>query len=69
MSRHLATLALTLLVTVTCSPAWAQTPSADRPADAAAIRAHIESIFQAFVDKDRATLAATHGTEWRGFTP
>jgi hypothetical protein len=41
----------------------------DRPSDAAAIRAHIESIFQAFVDKDRATLAATHGAEWRGFTP
>jgi hypothetical protein len=69
MSRHLATLAMTLLVTVTCTPAGAQTPSADRPADAAAIRAHIESIFQAFVDKDRAKLAATHGAEWRGFTP
>ena len=69
MNRHLATLATTLLVTVTCPPAGAQTQSADRPADAAAIRAHIESIFQAFVDKDRAKLAATHGAEWRGFTP
>ena len=38
-------------------------------ADAAAIRAHIESIFQAFVDKDRAKLEATHGAKWRGFTP
>jgi hypothetical protein len=69
MSWHLATLAVTLLVTVTCTPARAQTPAADRPADAAAIRAHIESIFRAFVDKDRAKLAATHGAEWRGFTP
>lgn len=50
-------------------PASAQTKAADRPADAAAIRAHIESIFQAFVDKDRAKLEATHGAEWRGFTP
>src|SRR4029079_18439236 len=30
---------------------------------------HIESIFQAFVDKDRGRLEATHGREWRGFTP
>jgi hypothetical protein len=49
--------------------AAAQTRATDRPADAAAIRAHIESIFQAFVDKDRAKLEATHGAEWRGFTP
>jgi hypothetical protein len=69
MSRHLAILAMTLVVTVTCTPASAQTQSAERPADAAAIRAHIESIFQAFVDKDRAKLEATHGAEWRGFTP
>jgi hypothetical protein len=69
MIRHLATLAITLLVTVPCTTAWAQTQSADRPADAAAIRANIESIFQAFVDKDRAKLQATHGAEWRGFTP
>jgi hypothetical protein len=47
----------------------AQTLGKDRPADSAAIRAHIESIFQAFVDKDRARLEATHGAEWRGFTP
>jgi hypothetical protein len=38
-----------------------------RPADEQAIRAHIESIFQAFIDKDRDTLAATHGREWRGY--
>lgn len=49
--------------------AGAQTRAGDRPADAAAIRANIESIFQAFVDKDRRKLAETHGAEWRGFTP
>lgn len=50
-------------------PVAAQTKASERPADAAAIRAHIESIFQAFVDKDRQKLEATHGAEWRGFTP
>ena len=69
MRRHLATLAFTVCLTITASPAPAQTKGTDRPADAAAIRAHIESIFQAFVDKDRAKLEATHGAEWRGFTP
>jgi hypothetical protein len=39
----------------------------ERPEDAAAIRAHIESIFQAFIDKDVAKLQATHGRNWRGF--
>src|SRR5438876_2993536 len=47
----------------------AQGKAAERPADAAAIRAHIESIFQALVDKDRKKLEETHGVDWRGFTP
>jgi hypothetical protein len=47
----------------------AQSTPFDRAADAAAIRAHIESICQAFVDKDRGTLERTHGNDWRGFTP
>jgi hypothetical protein len=38
-----------------------------REKDAAAIRAHIESIFAAFIEKDRAKLAATHGRDWRGY--
>jgi hypothetical protein len=67
MRTPFATLGLLLALTIT--PAAAQVRAADRPADAAAIRAHIESIFQAFVDKDRAKLEATHGAEWRGFTP
>src|SRR5215831_19691040 len=62
-------LTVTLAATLAGSPLEAQTRGADRPADSAAIRAHIESIFQAFVDKDRAKLEATHGAEWRGFTP
>lgn len=39
----------------------------DRAADAAAIRAHIESIFQAFIDGDEQKIFATHSTDWRGF--
>lgn len=71
MHRHLSTLAVALSLTLTIASAHgvAQTRGADRPADSAAIRAHIESIFQAFVEKDRSRLEATHGAEWRGFTP
>ena len=39
----------------------------ERAQDASAIRAHIESIFQAFIDKDVAKLQVTHGKNWRGF--
>jgi hypothetical protein len=46
------------------SVAMAQT---DRSADAAAIRAHIESIFQAFIDGDQDKIFATHSEDWRGF--
>lgn len=38
-----------------------------RAADAAAIRAHIESIFQAFIDGDEEKIFATHSEDWRGF--
>ena len=39
----------------------------DRAADAAAIRAHIESIFQAFIDGDIDKIHVTHSDDWRGF--
>src|SRR6266536_2364933 len=42
-----------------------ETPD-DRAADAAAIRAHIESIFQAFIDGDVDRIYATHSEDWRG---
>ena len=69
MRKPFAILVFVSSVVAVALPAGAQTRAADRPADAAAIRAHIESIFQAFVDKDRQKLAETHGAEWRGFTP
>jgi Domain of unknown function (DUF4440) len=39
----------------------------DHEDDAAAIRAHIESIFQAFIDGDIDKIYATHSEDWRGF--
>ena len=42
------------------------TAETDRAADAAAIRAHIESIFQAFIDGDEQKIFATHSEDWRG---
>ena len=47
----------------------AQATPPGRAADVARIRAEIERICQAFVDKDPRTLTATHGKDWRGFTP
>jgi hypothetical protein len=69
MRTRLAAFLSCCVLAAAAAPADAQVLVADRPADAAAIRAHIESIFQAFVDKDRQKLADTHGSEWRGFTP
>ena len=39
----------------------------DRKADREAIRAHIDSIFQAFIKKDSAALRATHAKNWLGY--
>jgi hypothetical protein len=39
----------------------------DRSGDRNAIRAHIDSIFQAFINKDPAALRATHATNWLGY--
>src|ERR1044072_331623 len=39
----------------------------DRAADRAAIRAHIESIFQAFIDGDRKKCFAPHSEDSRAF--
>jgi ketosteroid isomerase-like protein len=39
----------------------------DRAADRQAIRAHIDSIFQAFIKKDITALRATHAENWLGY--
>ncbi len=60
----LKSLLIVSIILCVASVALAQT---DRSADAAAIRAHIESIFQAFIDGDQDKIFATHSEDWRGF--
>jgi hypothetical protein len=55
---------------VAARTAEAQAPMAvsdGRDADRAAIRAHIESIFQAFIDGDVKKIHDTHSEDWFGF--
>ncbi len=54
---------LSLAVCVT----GASAQTADRAGDAKAIRAHIDTIFRAYIAKDRETVRATHSADWRGF--
>jgi ketosteroid isomerase-like protein len=58
-----------LILSALCALLFAQCAFAqdDRAADRAAIKAHIESIFQAFIDKDNAALKATHAKNWLGY--
>ena len=42
------------------------TATEERPTDTAAIRAHIGSIFQAFIDGDEQKIFDTHSEDWRG---
>jgi uncharacterized protein DUF4440 len=65
MTRKFAHLAF--LVFTLCSLPFAAFAQDDRTADRAAIKAHIESIFQAFINKDNAALRATHAENWLGY--
>jgi ketosteroid isomerase-like protein len=56
-----------LLLAATASAPSAQSVQDDRAADRATIRAHIDSIFQAFIKKDAAALRATHAENWLGY--
>ncbi len=60
MNRRFSTVVLIFVIALV-------TNAQERPADAAAIRAHIESIFQAFIDGDEDKIFATHSEDWRGF--
>lgn len=57
------------LVSAVTAAAQEQTASAtkDRDRDIQLIRDHIDSIFQAYADKDSARVRATHSEHWRGF--
>jgi ketosteroid isomerase-like protein len=65
MTHKLARLAFLLFAL--CALPFAAFGQDDRAADRAAIKAHIESIFQAFIDKDNAALKATHAENWLGY--
>ena len=52
------------LVSMTTTASSSTEP--DHAAEAAAIRAHIESIFQAFIDGDEKKIFDTHSEDWRG---
>jgi len=56
-----------VLLAATASAARSQSNQDDRAADREAIRAHIDSIFQAFIKKDAAALRATHAENWLGY--
>ena len=57
-----------IALTVLSTTASAQTATEkQRATDAAAIRSHIESIFQAFIDGDEQKIFDTHSSDWRGF--
>jgi len=66
MNLRIPSLVLSAVFTLllTNLPARAQD---DRAADRAAIKAHIESIFRAFIDKDNSALRATHAENWLGY--
>ena len=62
----LRTLVLMLCLTIGSFAAIAKDDS-EHTADAAAIRAHLECIFQAFIEGDEQKIFATHSEDWRGF--
>src|SRR5436309_11500492 len=51
-------------ITIAAATAWA---ADDRPADRAAIRADIDGIYRAFINKDLAKIRVTHAENWHGF--
>src|SRR5262244_3289624 len=63
---HLRILSFLLLFALCALPS-ALSAQDNRAGDRAAIKAHIESIFQAFINKDNAALRATHAENWLGY--
>src|SRR5580698_6460779 len=55
------------VVLLTLLPLIAIAADDDRAQDRAAIRAHIDRIFQAFIHKDQGELRATHALNWLGY--
>ncbi len=65
---HLLTFVFAIaFIAATAAVMNSQNAQDDRAADREAIRAHIDSIFQAFIKKDAAALRATHAENWLGY--
>jgi ketosteroid isomerase-like protein len=68
MLKKVLLLALVFAALAATAYAQAASPTNDgRDKDRAEIRAHIDSIFQAFINKDAAKLRATHHQNWLGY--
>src|SRR2546423_8383807 len=63
----LRTLGSSLLLLALTTLPFAANAQDDRATDRIQIKAHIESIFQAFINKDLAKLRATHTENWFGY--
>lgn len=66
-SKLVAALALVFCCMELPAQQFTAVPGDKRPADRDAIRAHIDSIFRAYMQGDRAKIEATHSRDWRGF--
>ena len=62
-----AILFLAVAITLPSAAQLVPVSGEQRQKDRDAIRAHIDSIFQAYMHKDRAKIQATHAQQWRGF--
>jgi hypothetical protein len=67
LKRHLLFSALALMTLAVATRAQAKPQLEGRDTDRAEIRAHIESICQAFIDGDIDKIYSTHTEDWRGF--
>jgi len=63
----MALLSIVTLALLAAGPTEHAVTADRRPADEAAIRAHMDSIFAAYQQKDRAEVRRTHAADWRGF--
>jgi hypothetical protein len=61
------TLMAVILAPLPSGPKLEAVPGDQRPADVEAIRAHIDKIFRAYMEKDRQTIEGAHSADWRGF--
>jgi len=65
--KTLALFGLTALLAIAVAAAETPPTPAARAGDVEAIRAHIDTIFRAYMAGDRETIRATHSEDWRGF--